>query len=175
MDHRPTKRSALACASASNSRPSNGGLPQAPVSARRTILEATAPQVTADMNRTERPARQRYVAPLLRLGALAALALLWQLASLALDTPVFPPPSQGARPFITELPGPLGWHFAASLWRVTASILLAIVTAAPVGLRAGPEQAALRSYGPSSRSSTSDSESRVGPCHSSLVLGVGSS
>jgi len=89
------------------------------------------------MNRNERPARQRYVAPLLRLGALAALALLWQLASLALDTPVFPPPSRVLALFITELPGPLGWHFAASLWRVTASILLAIVTAAPVGLVLG--------------------------------------
>ncbi len=119
------------------------------------------------MNRTERPARQRYVAPLLRLGALAALALLWQLASLALDTPVFPPPSRVLALFITELPGPLGWHFAASLWRVTAKHPPGHCDSGSRRPRAGPEQAALRSYGALHLAPTSDSESRVGPCHSS--------
>ena len=42
-----------------------------------------------------------------------------------------------AQAMAEELPGALGIHFAVSLWRVVASILVAIATAAPAGLALG--------------------------------------
>ncbi|MBN1249927.1 MAG: ABC transporter permease subunit [Anaerolineae bacterium] len=72
-----------------------------------------------------------------RLTALAVLLLLWQLLAAALGRPVLPPPTRVIVQFLTELPRSLGWHFAASLARVVASIGLAIATAAPLGLILG--------------------------------------
>ncbi len=93
--------------------------------------------MVTSMDLSETPVPRRRASQLVRLGALAVLLLIWQVASLALDTPVLPPPTTVLVLFVTELPGALGWHFAASLWRVAASILLAIAVAAPLGLALG--------------------------------------
>jgi NitT/TauT family transport system permease protein len=51
--------------------------------------------------------------------------------------PILPPPIRVAGALVQELPGALGRHLAASLYRVTASIALAIAAAAPLGLVLG--------------------------------------
>ena len=72
-----------------------------------------------------------------RLGALAALLVIWQIIGIALHNPVLPPPSTVLPQLLKDAPRALGAHFAVSLWRVVASIGLAIGTAAPAGLLLG--------------------------------------
>jgi ABC-type nitrate/sulfonate/bicarbonate transport system permease component len=70
----------------------------------------------------------------------AALAILafWYLLAVLIHQPVLPTPLQVAAVFIPEiLRGGLAVHFLVSLWRVLASTLLAILTAAPAGLVLG--------------------------------------
>lgn len=72
------------------------------------------------------------------LMALLALAVIWQLLSWALRQPILPSPVVVAAAFFTELArGDLTVHFLASLWRVVASTVLAILIAAPAGLLLG--------------------------------------
>lgn len=77
---------------------------------------------------------------LTRTGALVALFILWQTVAMATRQPILPPPTRVAAALARELPGALGRHLAASLYRVTASIALAIATAAPLGLALGQSQ-----------------------------------
>ena len=72
----------------------------------------------------------------LGLGALTTL-FLWQLLAWAMSRPVFPPPADVLSAFARGILGNLGWHFLISAWRVTAAILLAVVTAVPLGLGLG--------------------------------------
>lgn len=69
--------------------------------------------------------------------ALLVFLLLWQAVAMLAGLAILPPPSQVLVVFIQELPRTLGGHFLASLWRVVASIALAIALAAPVGLVLG--------------------------------------
>lgn len=94
------------------------------------------------------PSLPRSSAPFLRLGALVVLLLLWQLISIALNSPVLPPPSAVLLLFARELPGALGRHFAVSLWRVAASVGLAIATAAPAGLVLGQSRRLASMFAP---------------------------
>ncbi len=74
------------------------------------------------------------------LGLLAAcliLLLLWQALAVAIQRPILPPPVRVLTLFVRELPYALGRHLAASFGRVIASIGLAILTAAPLGLLLG--------------------------------------
>lgn len=70
---------------------------------------------------------------------LAAILIgaLWHLVSVLLNIPILPPPSEVILTFFQELTGELGAHFLASLLRVLASIALAVVIAAPLGLMLG--------------------------------------
>jgi ABC-type nitrate/sulfonate/bicarbonate transport system permease component len=70
---------------------------------------------------------------------LAAIALgaIWEIGAILIRQPILPAPSRVFMVFIQELSGDLGSHFLASLWRVIASILLAIAIAAPTGLLLG--------------------------------------
>jgi NitT/TauT family transport system permease protein len=70
---------------------------------------------------------------------LATLALLvvWQIAAMLINQPVLPTPIQVSTVFVLELGKGLLGHFAASLWRVVASTILAILLAAPAGLVLG--------------------------------------
>ncbi len=66
-----------------------------------------------------------------------ALLLIWQAAAMLLNLNVLPSPVRVAVTLWEELGNGLMLHFLASLWRVTASTLLAIVLAAPAGLVMG--------------------------------------
>jgi NitT/TauT family transport system permease protein len=81
--------------------------------------------------------RTQRTTALTRAGALVALLILWQAAAIATRRPILPPPTQVAAALASELPGALGRHLAASLYRVTASIALSITAAAPLGLALG--------------------------------------
>lgn len=71
------------------------------------------------------------------LGAILALVVIWQLATLAINRPILPSPIRVGQVFVSELSNGLITHFLASLWRVLASMGLAILLAAPAGLILG--------------------------------------
>jgi ABC-type nitrate/sulfonate/bicarbonate transport system permease component len=66
-----------------------------------------------------------------------ALLVLWQLASLALQTNVLPGPTAVVAALVEQLPRGLGWHLVVSAGRILAAILLTIPTAAPLGIMIG--------------------------------------
>lgn len=74
------------------------------------------------------------------LPAAALLTLAWELLARAVDLSILPPPSLVAVTFMHEIGGALGAHFAASLWRVLASISIALATAVPLGLIIGQSE-----------------------------------
>ena len=75
------------------------------------------------------------------LFAVLGLVLVWGIAALLIDQPILPSPLAVVQAFVDEIiNGNLFAHFAASLWRVTAGTLLAIATAAPLGLILGQSQ-----------------------------------
>ncbi len=67
----------------------------------------------------------------------AGLLILWQVAALLVARPILPAPGVVVRAFLAELGGELPFHFLASLGRVVAGALVAVATAAPVGLAIG--------------------------------------
>jgi len=69
----------------------------------------------------------------------AALGILvvWQLLAWLVDQPILPPPTAVLVAFFRQIGGELGYHFAASFWRVTASMILSVALAAPAGLLLG--------------------------------------
>jgi ABC-type nitrate/sulfonate/bicarbonate transport system permease component len=82
------------------------------------------------------------------LAALALLAL-WQLLAWLLRLDILPGPIVVCDSLVKELiAGNLPLHFLASLWRVTAGILLSIALAAPAGLLLGQSKRADRFFGP---------------------------
>lgn len=80
--------------------------------------------------------------------ALAALLLGWQLAALLARLPILPPVHRVLAAFCRALPGDLGRHFLASLYRVVASIGLAVGLAAPAGLVLGQSPRLNRVFAP---------------------------
>ncbi len=81
---------------------------------------------------------------------LAALGVgaAWEVLSRALNLPILPPPSLVLIVMLQELGGNLRLDALASLWRVLASIALAIVTAVPAGLLLGGSPRLNRSLEP---------------------------
>jgi ABC-type nitrate/sulfonate/bicarbonate transport system permease component len=72
------------------------------------------------------------------LMAVIGLGIAWQIAAWLLNQPILPGPFAVIQAFYWELVrGDLLEHLLASLWRVVASTLLAIITAAPAGLFLG--------------------------------------
>jgi NitT/TauT family transport system permease protein len=80
--------------------------------------------------------------------AILALFVLWQLASWLVNSPILPGPVVVGRAFIEELGGDLAGHFLASLWRVLASIILAVLLAAPAGIALGQSKRLNRLFAP---------------------------
>jgi NitT/TauT family transport system permease protein len=77
------------------------------------------------------------------------LLLAWQLAALLINRSILPGPIKVFRVFFADLfGGRLLVHFLASLWRVVASTLLAIVLAAPAGLALGQSRRLHRLFAP---------------------------
>jgi ABC-type nitrate/sulfonate/bicarbonate transport system permease component len=82
------------------------------------------------------------------LGAGLVLIVLWQALAMAVHRPLLPPPLVVFRTFLTELPGALGEHTLVSLYRVLASIALALLLAVPLGLVLGQSKRANRLISP---------------------------
>lgn len=61
----------------------------------------------------------------------------WQILSWIVNESILPGPLPVIQTFFSELQGDLPGHFFASFWRVTISIVLAVLIAAPAGLILG--------------------------------------
>lgn len=81
---------------------------------------------------------------------LAALALtaIWQVAAMIVTMPILPAPLTVLVVFFRELPNGLLAHFAVSLWRVMAGMLLSVLAAAPAGLIIGGSKKLNRLFSP---------------------------
>ncbi len=80
--------------------------------------------------------------------AFFALIVLWQLASWLVNSAILPGPIVVGQAFIEELGDDLGAHFLVSLWRVLASIILAVLLAAPAGIALGQSKRLNRLFAP---------------------------
>lgn len=69
--------------------------------------------------------------------AILALLAVWEIVSLAVRSPLLPDPLSVIRAFLFSLPRSLGWHGLVSLWRILASMCLAIAIGVPLGLVLG--------------------------------------
>jgi ABC-type nitrate/sulfonate/bicarbonate transport system permease component len=78
---------------------------------------------------------------------LAATIVIWQILAMLLNRNVFPPPTIVLVVFMEQL-GNLGWHFLVSAWRALAAIVLAVLTAVPIGLGLGQTPALNRLFSP---------------------------
>ena len=83
----------------------------------------------------------------LGLGFLTTLVL-WQVLSWALNRTVLPPPGKALVAFAQNIWGDLGKHLLISAWRVSAAILLAVLTAVPAGLGLGQIETLNRFFSP---------------------------
>lgn len=83
----------------------------------------------------------------LGLGILFIL-IIWQLAAWLINTPILPGPISVIAAFFRELGKGLAIHFLVSLWRVLASVILAVVTAVPAGLILGQSDSLNRFFSP---------------------------
>jgi NitT/TauT family transport system permease protein len=80
--------------------------------------------------------------------AILALLLVWQIATWLVSEPILPGPFLVAEAFLAELGDDLAGHFLVSLWRVLASIVLAVLLAAPAGLALGQSVRLNRLFSP---------------------------
>lgn len=69
--------------------------------------------------------------------AVLAILVVWQVFAMVVNRPILPTPIAVAQVFFVELQSGMLDHFLASLWRVLASTVLAIATAAPLGIILG--------------------------------------
>ena len=81
--------------------------------------------------------------------AILALLLIWEIVALFVDKPILPTPTKVVQVFLSEMfDGNLLGHFLASLWRVIASVILAITIAAPAGLILGQSKSLNNLFSP---------------------------
>jgi NitT/TauT family transport system permease protein len=80
-------------------------------------------------------------------GFVATLAL-WEMLSLVIARPVFPPPSQVLVVFVQQIGGGLGWHLLISSGRVLSAIALSMILAVPAGLGLGQIRTLNRFFSP---------------------------
>ena len=81
------------------------------------------------------------------LAALGVL-LVWQMAAMLINRSILPTPIVVLVVFFEELGKDLPLHFAASLWRVLAGMLLSVLTAVPAGLAIGGSKRLNRIFSP---------------------------
>lgn len=81
---------------------------------------------------------------------LAALAIfvIWQVTAMIVHLPILPTPLTVLMIFFKELGNGLFIHFAVSLWRVIAGMLLSVLIAAPAGLVIGGSKQLNRIFSP---------------------------
>jgi len=82
------------------------------------------------------------------LVAAAFVLAVWALLAVLLRAPILPAPWLVLKEFVLEIPGNLGRHFLASLWRVAASMAVSILLAVPAGLVLGQSQRLDRLFAP---------------------------
>jgi NitT/TauT family transport system permease protein len=82
------------------------------------------------------------------LTAATALLVLWQALSWLLHISILPGPIEVLRAFVIAVPHGLGRHFLVSGYRVVASIILAVLTAWPLGLALGQSPQLDRLFAP---------------------------
>ena len=82
------------------------------------------------------------------LFAALAILLVWQLAAMIVKMPILPSPLTVCMVFFKEMQNGLYIHFAVSLWRVTAGMLLSVLVAAPAGLLIGESKSLNRLLSP---------------------------
>lgn len=82
------------------------------------------------------------------LFAALAILLVWQLATMIVKMPILPSPLTVCMVFFKEMQNGLYIHFAVSLWRVTAGMLLSVLVAAPAGLLIGGSKSLNRLLSP---------------------------
>ncbi len=81
--------------------------------------------------------------------ATVALLITWQLAAWIVNKSILPPPSKVIVVFFKELfNGNMPKHALASLWRVSASMFLSVILAAPAGLMLGQSEKLNRFFSP---------------------------
>jgi ABC-type nitrate/sulfonate/bicarbonate transport system permease component len=80
--------------------------------------------------------------------ATLVLLILWQGLAFMVQRPILPTPLRVLATFIREFPHDLGRHTLVSLYRVVASIALAIVLATPAGLALGQSAKLNRIFAP---------------------------
>jgi ABC-type nitrate/sulfonate/bicarbonate transport system permease component len=77
-----------------------------------------------------------------------ATLIIWELLSLLIARPVFPPPTEVLAVFARQITGDLGRHLLVSGGRVVAAITLAVLAAVPSGLGLGQIRALNRLFSP---------------------------
>jgi ABC-type nitrate/sulfonate/bicarbonate transport system permease component len=82
------------------------------------------------------------------LFATLALLVMWQVAAWIINLPILPAPLDVLRVFFRELGRDMWVHFAVSLWRVTAGMVLSVLVAAPAGLAIGGSRRLNRFFSP---------------------------
>lgn len=82
------------------------------------------------------------------LFAAAAIFGIWQVTAMIVSMPILPTPLTVLVVFFNELQNGLFTHFAVSLWRVTAGMLLSVLVAAPAGLVIGGSKRLNRIFSP---------------------------
>ncbi len=80
--------------------------------------------------------------------AILCLLVAWQILAMVVRRAILPTPLVVLSVFWTALPGKLGGHFLASLYRVVASIVISVVLAAPAGLALGQSRRLNRFFSP---------------------------
>lgn len=80
--------------------------------------------------------------------AAVAIFIIWQIAAMIVSMPILPTPLTVLMVFFDELQNGLFTHFAVSLWRVTAGMLLSVLVAAPAGLIIGGSKSLNRLFSP---------------------------
>lgn len=80
--------------------------------------------------------------------AVLAVLIVWQFAAVIVQRPILPSPAAVILTFFQELQAGLLVHALASIWRVAAGILLALLTAVPAGLVLGSLPRVDRIFGP---------------------------
>lgn len=80
--------------------------------------------------------------------AAAAIFIIWQIAAMVVSMSILPTPLTVLVVFFNELQNGLFTHFAVSLWRVTAGMLLSVLVAAPAGLVIGGSKRLNRIFSP---------------------------
>jgi ABC-type nitrate/sulfonate/bicarbonate transport system permease component len=80
--------------------------------------------------------------------AFLALVALWQLLAMAVNKPIVPSPWLVLQALPVELAHGLLIHFAVSLWRVLASMILSVLLAAPAGIILGQSRQLDRIFSP---------------------------